>query len=260
MSEELHKLQRIGAQKIYEKTHIPIQHIQEILQSDFSSFSRVQFLGFISILEREYEQDLSEHKAYGIKYFDEIDTIETSSLTISPQTKRSKKPFYAAVAVLLFFLALYMKFFVFSSEVQEKKVDNTLIEDVKKSIEPKKISIEDSNKTQELNSSVETPSKIEESKVKVIDSFKIVARSKVWIGYIDVLNNKKKNKTFTGEITLDPNKKWLLHFGHGYIDMYVDGQRVKFSSRNSVRFIYEDGEIRAISKKEFKKLNKGRAW
>jgi len=260
MSEELHKLQRIGAQKIYEKTHIPIQHIQEILQSNFSSFSRVQFLGFLSILEREYDQDLSEHKEFGLNYFNELDKNSSESLAISPKTKSSKKIFYIVIVIALFIFALILKFGVLTQEIPQKEVDNTLIEDVKKTIEPKVLLVKENNQTIELNTTVEKPLETKKPKIEVVKSFKITTKSKVWFGYIDVLTNKKRQKTFKGEIDLDPNKKWLLLFGHGFIDMYVNGKQVKFDSRDNVRFVYENGELRTIDKREFKKLNRGSRW
>lgn len=260
MSEELHKLQRIGAQKIYEKTHIPIQHIQEILQGNFSGLSRIQFLGFLSIIEREYSEDLSQHRAFGISYFDEIDKEDSSSLSISPEEKKSKKSLYLGVAILIFVVVLVLKYVVYTPEVQEKKVDNTLIENVQKNIEPKIALLEEVNQTQESNSSIKIPLEQKEPEVKEVKSFKIITKSKVWFGYIDILTNKKRDKIFKGEFDLDPNKEWLLLFGHGYIDMYINGKIIKFSSRNNVRFEYKDGEIHAINKSEFKKLNRGRLW
>jgi hypothetical protein len=258
MSEELHKLQRIGAQKIFEKTHIPIQHIQEILQSDFSSFTRVQFLGFLSILEREYNEDLSVHRAFGLSYFDELDKQDSYGLSMTPKEKGSKKPLFIAIVVLLFIAILILKFGVLNSKKEKTAVDNTLIEHVEKKIKPKIIaSVNELNETKELNST-KTDSK--ELKKPVVDSFKIIAKSKVWFGYIDVLTNKKKQKIFNGEFDLDPSKEWLLVFGHGYIDMYINGKIIKFSSRNDVRFLYKDGKLTTISKEEFKNLNRGHSW
>jgi len=256
MSEELHKLQRIGAQKIHEKTHIPIQHIQEILQSDFSSFSRVQFLGFISILEREYNENLSAHKAFGMSYFDELEKQTSSSLTISPAEKKSKKSLYLTIVVILFIVIFVLQYTVFTQKVQETEVDDTLIENVEKSIQPKK----EDNQTQELNSTKEVLVKVQTPEVKITKSFKITSKSKVWFGYIDVLTNKKRQKTFQGEFELDPNKEWLLRFGHGFINMYINGEVVKFNSRDITRFLYKDGELQAINSAEFKKLNRGSSW
>jgi hypothetical protein len=163
MSEELHKLQRIGAQNIYEKTHIPILHIHEILQSDFSSFSRVQFLGFISILEREYTEDLSEHKAFGLNYFNELGKNDSDSLSIESEEKQSKKNLYIGIVIVLF-IVVVLKYEVFTQKVKEIKVDNTLVHNVKKTITPK-IVLEENNQTSELNASVEKLPTVEITKV-----------------------------------------------------------------------------------------------
>jgi hypothetical protein len=153
-------------------------------------------------------------------------------------------------------------------EVKEIKVDNTLINtlihNVKKTIIPK-IVLEENNQTSELNTSVEKSQTVEITKVKipevkVVKSFKITTESKVWFGYIDMLTHKKRQKTFKGEFDLDPTKRWLLLFGHGFIDMYVNGEIVKFNSREYTRFIYEDSELRIIDKKEFNELNRGSQW
>ncbi len=261
MSEELHKLQRIGAQKIFEKTHIPIQHIQEILQSDFSSFTRVQFLGFISILEREFNEDLSAHKAFGLSYFDELEKQDSYGLSMIPKEKRSTKPLFIIIVILLFVAVLILKFGVFTPKTEKTAVDNTLIEHVEKKIKPKIIaSVKELNETKELNSTKIDSKVLKKPVADVANSFKIIAKSKVWFGYIDVLTNKKKQKIFTGEFDLDPSKEWLLVFGHGYIDMYINGKIIKFSSRNDVRFLYKDGKLTTISKKEFKNLNRGHTW
>jgi len=262
MSEELHKLQKIGAQKIYEQTHIPIQHVQEILQGDFSNFSRVQFLGFISILEREYNEDLSADKAFGMSYFDEIDKHNSGVLLQVPEDRRSKKPFYIASIAFVFILVLILKYSVFTTETKIEEIDNKLIENVEKNIAPKIILDQENNTTDEINATeeVEKSSEISKSEPIAVKSFKILTKSKVWLGYIDLYTNQKKNTIFKGEFDLDPNKNWLLRFGHGYIDMYIDGKIVKFNSRNNLRFVYKDGKLRTINKAEFKKLNRGRSW
>ena len=56
----LEKLREIGTHKIFERTHIAKKFVEDILNENFSSMNRVQFAGFLSILEREYNLDLHE--------------------------------------------------------------------------------------------------------------------------------------------------------------------------------------------------------
>ncbi|MDF1877035.1 hypothetical protein JHD47_04335 [Sulfurimonas sp. SAG-AH-194-L11] len=268
MSEELTKLKSLGPQKIYEDTHIPVQHVKAILEHNFDSLNRVQFLGFVSILEREYSLDLSILKASGIAYYDDKDAQKLDeNIFIAPQKTNKSSTFYAIVAIIIFIIVMTYKMgFSGEEEQQEQEVNNTLIQKVQKTIKPvvveELVVVEEINSTSESNESneINEAQTIAEETPQVVKSFKIVTKSKVWFGYIDVDTNKKRQKTFKGEIDLDPQKRWLLIFGHAYIDMYINGEQIKMNSRDKIRFLYEDGSVKAISTQEFRKLNRGRKW
>ena len=67
-------------------------------------------------------------------------------------------------------------------------------------------------------------------------------------------------KTFTGEFDLDPNKEWLLIFGHGYINVIINSEQKKFNSKKTLRLLYKDGTVTQLSVDEFKRLNRGNSW
>lgn len=260
MSEELDRLKALGVQKLYEDTHIPLLHIHSLLSQDYEGFSKVQFVGFISILEREYNMDLNGMKAKGLEYFaDENEKDLPAGIVIAP--KRKQKRTYLYVLALIAILALVFVFFNENSPEQEHKIDDSMIQNVQNNIESQKIEIADMNESALLDENISDVNvTIEEVAPEVEKTFKIVAKSKVWLGYIDVNTNKKYQKTFEGEFNLDPEKEWLLMFGHGYIDMSVNGEAIKFSSRNNVRFLYEDGKLETITSSDFKRLNRGNSW
>jgi len=268
MSEELQVLQNIGAQKIYEATHIPIKHVQSMLHDSFEGFSKVQFLGFISILEREYQLDLSELKNLGLIYFSEKKekSINKGLFVVSKKKKRDNFVYLMLITVI-FIIAIILKFAVYSETMDEKTaVNNTIIESVKEKIKPLAIINNDNNLTQDVNETVVldiNTTLFEEETVEpeaVEKSFQITSKSKVWFGYIDVKTNKHYQGTMKGTKDLDPSKTWLLLFGHGYVNMYINGEIQKFSSREKVRFLYKNNKLTAISVRKFKKLNKGRKW
>ena len=80
------------------------------------------------------------------------------------------------------------------------------------------------------------------------------------MGYVDLDTHKKYQKTFKDEFDLDPTKDWLLAFGHGHINIEIDGVIKKYKIRKNVRFSYIDGKLEEISLEEFKRLNKGSRW
>lgn len=257
MNEEIQILQTLGAQKIYEKTHIPIKYVEAILSSDFDVFSRVQLLGFISILEREFKQNFPMTKEAAESFFDEKDKILLdASLFVTPEKKKSNAYLYIPIAIIV--LILFVIFNNSTSKSQDKNVKQT--------IDSKVIDWNTtvSNVTDANDSNLSAPLKIVSpthiEKVKAVTSLKIIAKPKVWLGYINIKTNVKKQKSFKGEFDLDPSQSWLLVFGHGYIDIYIDGKIQKFNSRDIVHFVYENGKLRAVTKEEFKKLNRGRSW
>jgi len=91
MSDGLSKLKGIGAQKIHERTHIARQHVQAVLHETFDDMTKIQLLGFISILEREYSVDLSDLKAKGQEfYFEESSKIEDdTNVFVTPKKKKN---------------------------------------------------------------------------------------------------------------------------------------------------------------------------
>ena len=261
MSEALDKLKSLGAQKIHEDTHIPVQHAQSLLHNSFECFSKVQFLGFVSILEREYELKLDTLKLAGLDYFDvkHSDLDKDQSLLAPSNKKQSNGTLYIIIVILIFTVAIVYTYSAFNEGpiVSSHKIDNGMIKNVQQTIKDDNAREEANNTRMDANKTllVNRIESIVEEK-----SLKIKTKTKVWLGYIDVESNKRYQKTFNGELDLDPKKKWLLIFGHTYFEIYLNENLQEFNSSEQTRFLYEKNEIKAISSEKFKELNKGRQW
>ena len=292
MSEDLTRLVALGAQKIHEKTHISKAHVQSLLHNHFEAFTKIQFIGFISILEKEYKVSLEDLRKQGLEHFDSKNNLATQeSIFVTSKKRRGNLKLYIVI-----FAAIIAAGFLLNaltqqednkteigtkSTVSQEKIDPIKVIRPKVSIVQKKKEVKKNLAPvivkQDLNTSLEvkkeeTPLVVATQEKKIIkekviveketvpSSFKIVTKSKVWFGYIDVQSNTKHQKSFQGELRLDPTKTRLLVFGHGYIDMYIDGKLQKFKSRDYKRFLYDDGKLEPISVKKFKRLNKGRKW
>ncbi|MBC8237100.1 MAG: membrane-bound lytic murein transglycosylase MltF [Helicobacteraceae bacterium] len=98
----------------------------------------------------------------------------------------------------------------------------------------------------------------EENKGKV--GLVFVTTKRKWIGYID-MQTKKKYQTFaSSDLEIDANKDWLLLFGGGTVELDVNHELQTFSSKNNMRFKYEDGKLTKIGVEEFMSLNNGNKW
>ena len=83
---------------------------------------------------------------------------------------------------------------------------------------------------------------------------------KAWVGVIYLDNFSKKDFLIRNKLPLDANRDQLIVVGHGNFKIYNKTYSVKFRGKGPVRFIYRDGELMEISKKEFIKSSAGVAW
>jgi hypothetical protein len=290
------KLHEIGIQKIHIDTHITLMHINAILNEDFSIINRVQFLGFLSILEREYDIDLSDIRADGEEFYKQQKDSSSSDDGVFVTTSSTKtfKALYISTGLILFLAAIIFTInYPFDSDNKDISVDNNVINEVKKSIideelkkkdefippvakqkpqikpdvEPKKRVVEVKKRTI-LKESAPIKIQKDEPKLKkvskkVVEPIKplvVFPKRKLWIGYIDVIKNKKYQKIITKPLTLDGDRKWLLFLGHGNVNIEVNGKLKEYKTKNSLRFAYKNGKIKRVTLGEFKKINRGNRW
>ncbi len=265
MSNGFDKLKSIGAQKIHEQTHIARHNASAILQENFENMTKIQALGFISILEREYGMDLSTLKEKAEDFFkveeSEVkETPENTKVFVAPKKKKNYTLVYVGVALIIFVVAVFFTLDLSSTaatKTSSHSIDNSAIESAKENIEGNTtadiIIVEDKNETLEVVI-------IEPEVVEVEKSFKIVPKSQLWLGYIDLSTYKKHQKLFRGELDIDPEKDWILTLGHGYVKVVINGEVTEFKDKLNIRLLYKDSKISKISYKEFKKLNRGNKW
>jgi len=83
---------------------------------------------------------------------------------------------------------------------------------------------------------------------------------KAWVGVIYLDNFTKKDFLIRNKLPLDSSRDQLIVVGHGHFKIFNKTYSVKFRGKGPVRFIYRDGELMEISKKEFKKSSAGVVW
>jgi hypothetical protein len=267
MSDGLSRLRNIGAQKIHEKTHIARHHVQALLHETFDDMTKIQLLGFISILEREYNVDLNDLKIKVQDFFNVsgIEEDEDAKVFVSPKKKKNYTMFYVIIVILIFGVAVFYNLDLTKESTQTKShtIDNSAINNAKDSMS-QNATVEDKNITTTL---VSKPKPKPEPKLepepepqKVVKSFKIIPSAQLWIGYIDLSTYKKYQKLFTGELEIDPEKDWILTLGHGYVKIEINGEVTEFNDKLNIRLLYKDSKISKISYAEFKELNRGNKW
>jgi len=249
-------LKTLGAQKIHEATHISRLHILAVIHESYDDMTKIQFLGFVSILEREYEVNLDKLKLRGLEYFNELipEAELVNEIFVTPKKKKNLTLLYTFIAVCIFVGVSYLSLNLSSSnDINVDTLDNTTINSATQNINL----IEEVNETKlfdDLNTSLEDKIVVKKSD----NAFVIKTNIKLWLGYIDLNTSKKYQKTIKKDdnFSIEANKTWLLTFGHGYFTVNINGIDKKYSAGNTIRFIYKDGNMTKITYKEFKKLEK----
>ncbi len=263
----LDKLQEIGAHKIYEKTHIARKFVEDILNQRYSSMNKIQFAGFISIIEREYNVDLHELiEAYSTQLNINSSRHDEPFVVSQQESERPSqtKFFYVGAGLVAMVLAVLIlkpspHEDTSNSEASPVETPSVVQELNNTTIEEAKLNLNNLGNT---TAKVETLELAEEARIEPAhrSKFEIKPRSQLWIGIIDLETFKRTQRLDSASFELDKDKDWLLVMGHGYVNFDVNGEEQKFKDEKKVWFSYENGVLTKLSRSEFKEKNRGKAW
>jgi len=265
---DFEKLHDLGAHKIYEDTHITKLPVENILNKNFDAMSKVQFSGFVKILEREYKLDLEGlREEFGIvKEVKEEVKKEPFSVNVVENKNGSGLKLVGITVILL--VVVGITYFSISSSDDEQKVqvvEKTVQVEEKNSsenkiIEDAKQNLNNLDKKEELAKQVEP--KAQETVVEPIHPVSLIVKpvNNIWIGMVDLQTFKRSQKLGKSSFELDPEKDWLLVTGHSYLNFDVNGEEIKYSDKNKAWFSYEGGVLTKLTRTEFKEKNRGKAW
>ncbi len=264
MSDILDSIKAYDIQTLQYRTKIAPQYIKALLERDFSKFSKVQFLGFVSILEREFGLNLDSYREEFLQFSGakqeqtpEVEEFRVKKESISD--KNSKKLLLIAlIAAIIASFGLYK--FLSSSAPKKSDVvlDDTLMKEAKAKIEIKKQNIIDKKakeSVKELNTTV-----VKDVDKVIQHTITILPKRRLWVGFIDMKSGKKTQDVIDSPYELNASKSWLIVFGHGYLNIQYDKELFKYSSRKKLWFMYEDGKLQKIDRAEFKRNNGAKAW
>ena len=269
MSADFEKLKNIGAQKIYERTHISVAKIENILSKSFDKFSKVQFRGFISILEREYKLDLhdllDEFEKHRAK---DEEIVEYIRIDTKEHGKFDKKMVFSALLVTIILGYLIISSLTHSgSETSEH--NNTEVETAKANLD-KNISLPAVKETNSSKINSSTNAKLTDTNlsVKATDlvqtqkaaKFEIIPSKTLWLDYIDQGSLKETQATISKNFDLNSSKNYLLETGHAFLKIDLGHEVKEYNENGKKYFKYIDGKLTEITRQDFKDLNKGKAW
>jgi len=285
---DFNQLTEIGSKSIASTTHIPISHVENILDKKFDQFAKTQFFGFISILEREYKIELSslkqeylfEKAEVEIQNDNSFDIAESSSrLLENPKALLQNRAFMIGLGTVVTIALLFTIIsFVDSNAGKEEKIEinNTAIDKAKKNLNisaPNHANVEEmmeNNTVESAEFGQDEENKIAKTLPKEKASvsqepsmplyFRIVPKGRLWLGIIDTETHRRSVETISEPLELDAEKSWLVVTGYGHLDMDCGDETHKFREDRKLLFLYENGICQIIDKEEFRARNRGKLW
>lgn len=269
-------LQALGANSIHERTHIARAKLEQLLHKSFDELNRVQFMGFVSILEREYGVDLdllrSEFDLY-VSLHPDMDTVKSS--VVLQASSNSRKWWivgaFTAIIALMIIGSMMQGELSVSPEEEIMELSSTAIEVI--DTNSSDLNASDANVTSDMNSTTEinatqfspeqNKSVVPDIQSKALNFGNVVSikpASKVWVGMMDLATGEKTQKVTRDPIVIDGTKNWLFVFGHGRLEMVTSSGSTILKERNTVWFAYENGRLQQLTFDEFKIKNQGSNW
>lgn len=270
------ELQELGAEKIHERTHISREKIELVLTKSYAEVNKIQFMGFLSILEREYGLDLSDIKQEYLQY---EETHQSSlppkqSVILQPASNAKQKWMIAGIGLIVILIAAgYFAQTNMANVPTEDvmKLNSSAVEVVDESNDTNTAQVSEINATTDKNTTAEAnatkPLKdqniSEAQKVQplsVTDGLEIRPKSKVWVGLIDLENHQKSQTVTKDPIKIDTSKNWLVVLGHGRLEIASGSENKVMKENGTVWFVYENGSLKRLTKAEFTERNGGNSW
>lgn len=267
------ELSALGVEKIHERTHIARDKVEAILTRSYGGMTKIQFMGFISILEREYGVDLGTLREEYTRLNGESGSSEAKlSSTVLHTAPSGRSRWYvlggAAIAVILGIG--YMVQNNLSTEPKSDVIELNPVAPMKVMAEEAKeenltVEADDQNISVMPEVVSETPKRVPLAlsageAIKTGDKLVIKPVSRVWIGLIDTDSGTKNQKVTADPIVIDTSKKWLIVLGHGWIDIDTAEGTTPLKERDAVWFAFENGKLIPLSKDEFLERNHGNNW
>lgn len=277
MDNALEKLKQIGIEKIREDTNLDVVKIDCILNKKFEKLDSVRAKGFVNILEKQYNLDLSswleEYKEFYKTSPQEEKKIE-ENMNIS--TKKNSYLVWGALGVLAIVGAVILFSFIPKTSSTKAEVVNEVVEKPSMEVIEESSIIEvpqEQSQPQEQEVIEEEKPQIEQKKISEygVEIFPNIAFNEenvlyiesakpLWVGIINIDNKKRIAKT-KQEFDIPLDKQLLISIARGGFTLSLDEENKEFKGYLPVYLIHtKEGGLREISKDEFIYLNGGVQW
>ena len=224
-------------EEISKKTKISPVSLRLIKERKFDKIPRVKFLGFINVIQREFNIDLSElieeYNSYANPPKEELLKEEI----IKPP--KNKKPFLILFLILLLIISgIYLY-----KQTPKKQIPKTVDINISKTVSVPEKNL--SNTLKEIKTTVkkeEANISKEHNKTKPLPKeITVIPFQKIWFRAINLDNNKTFEYLTSKPKTLE-GANYYIKLGHGFVNIIYGDKNITPNTKKIVKIILKNGE------------------
>ncbi|MDR2081900.1 MAG: hypothetical protein LBP54_08480 [Campylobacteraceae bacterium] len=283
-------LEKIGLREVSRKTYIELSYLKLMAERDFAKLHRIKTLGFVKIIKREYNIDMSDWVAEFEAYLHESEkkTQEKRKETALPVERwykklnsyiNQQKKIYIIISILFLAIITAVFYALLKTRVTyaaDASHENALITPVllpaniteniaadnqsDNLTEQTNIQTNQTQLNQSAASDTQTPAVTTPKRTNRVAA-SISPNIEIWVGVIDLTTFSRSTYLQGWDIKLDTNKEQLVVTGHGDFRLKMEGEPIRyFNPQNMIYLHIKDGAITQINEEEFVRLNRGKNW
>lgn len=282
------RLEDLDLKEVSEKTRIEIEFFQALLAKDFEELEKFNVRGFLKILNREYNIDLSdmleEYEAFLNKDEEKIENEAKVVTNVDQYSKESSNWWLWLLigVVLVAIIVLVLKFDLLKGFVNETNEESSsvavvqTISEAQNNLEENNMSVENTEELNQIQTIIQEEENLSQNVATSTQTLNEAITSadeglkkeaifstdgKVWVGFIDLETRTNSSIVTDNNFSVDLSKDQLLLIGGTALTLIDEkGEIQTFPAGNSKRFLVKDGAIKSITLSEFISYNKGKEW
>lgn len=284
-------LEENSIKAISQKTKISEENLQNLLHANFATLQKIKALGFISILEREYQADLMALRAEALEYYCEHE--EDNHISLHVPFAEEKKKRSKLFKILALFALAYASWYFFTqfdqkhlsqlipfmgngqieevtpSEMETKQeevaaelsIENLVANDTK----PEPV-IEESVEVQETQvdvqrEEVQQDTEAAQAVTTEVQKVSIVPVNRLWFGVVDMQTSERKHFSISQVYELDvETKNWLLATSAAPFSLVKAEETREFNDAKAHYFKIDKNGIQSLTRDEYINLGGWSQW
>lgn len=260
---------RHSIEEISKKTKISPISLRFIRNKEFEKIPKAKFFGFINIIEKEFNVDLSELK----EEYNHSAPKKEEKHEIITETKDKKNYLLFILALLLLIIGGFILYTTLnknpSSNTDTKFSDIPTFEqnNSSKTANTENLENNSTNITQNITTAQNKLNDLEQNSTKKINtanksdkktftnitktakkySIDIIPQKLVWFRAVNIDTNKTKEYLTSKEKIL-PKGNYYIKFGHGEITINYGNQTITPNTKKIIRILFKDGNYTYMKK------------